>query len=175
MPADMLFINWVVPSQKTNRYGKTVDQFSVTAAHNRCVDARLEYLNDNYSPGAVVCGAAFCASALFASGRPMTHPAAAPTLPFPSEQYAYRPGRNAQRAVAEVDRQLFHGHPEVIDADPADYFGSIPATEPATPPAMAPLMHPLAWAAEENASPRTAAQMKSLLMSFSPNEAGGII
>ena len=35
MPADMLFINWVVPSQKTNRYGKTVDQFSVTAAHNR--------------------------------------------------------------------------------------------------------------------------------------------
>ena len=73
----------------------------------------------------------------------MTHPAAAPTLPFPSEQYAYRPGRNAQQAVAEVDRQLFHGHPEVIDADPADYFGSIPATEPATPPAMAPLMHPL--------------------------------
>jgi hypothetical protein len=94
---------------------------------------------------------------------------------LPPEQYAYRAGRNAQQAVAEVDRQLFHGHPEVIDADPADYFGSIPATEPATPPAMAPLMHPLAWAAEENASPRTAAQMKSLLMSFSPNEAGGII
>jgi retron-type reverse transcriptase len=94
---------------------------------------------------------------------------------LPPEQYAYRPGRNAQQAVAEVDKQLFHGHPEVVDADLADYFGSIPATEPATPPAMAPLMHPLAWAAEENASPRTAAQMKSLLMSFSPNEAGGII
>jgi hypothetical protein len=132
MPADMLFINWVVPSQQTNRYRKTVDQFSAAAAHNRCVDARLEYIKDNYFPGAVVCGAAFCASALFDSWRPKTHPAAAPTLPCP-------------------------------------------ATEPATPPAMAPLMHPLAWAAEENASPRTAAQMKSLLMSFSPNEFGGIV
>src|SRR3981189_1957205 len=91
MPAYMLFINWVVPSQKTNRYGKTVDQFSVTAAHNRCVDARLEYLNDNYLPGAVVCGAAFCASALFASGRPMTHPVAAPTLPCPATEPATPP------------------------------------------------------------------------------------
>jgi hypothetical protein len=73
--------------------------------------------------------------------------------------------------VAEVDRQLFHGHPEVVDADLADYFRSTHATEPATRPAMAPLMHPLAWAAEENASPRTAAQMKSLLT----NEFGGIV
>jgi retron-type reverse transcriptase len=45
---------------------------------------------------------------------------------LPPEQYAYRPGRNAQQAVAEVDKQLFHGHPEVVDADLADYFGSIP-------------------------------------------------
>ena len=41
---------------------------------------------------------------------------------LPPEQYAYRPGRNAQQAVAEVDKQLFHGHPEVVDADLADYF-----------------------------------------------------
>ncbi|HET7165718.1 MAG TPA: hypothetical protein VFI94_11295, partial [Pseudolabrys sp.] len=44
----------------------------------------------------------------------------------PPEQYAYRPGRNAQQAVVEVEAQLFRGHPEVVDADLADYFGSIP-------------------------------------------------
>ncbi len=48
---------------------------------------------------------------------------------LPLEQYAYRAGRNAQQAVAEVDKQLFHGHPEVVDADLADYFGSIPHSE----------------------------------------------
>src|SRR5271163_2422854 len=45
---------------------------------------------------------------------------------LPPEQYAYRPGRNAQQAVVEVEKQLFRGHPEVVDADLADYFGSIP-------------------------------------------------
>src|SRR3979490_2455917 len=48
---------------------------------------------------------------------------------LPREQYAYRPGRNAQKAVVEVEKQLFRGHPEVVDADLADYFGSIPHSD----------------------------------------------
>ena len=41
---------------------------------------------------------------------------------LPSELYAYRPGRNAQQAVVEVEELLFRGHPEVVDADLADYL-----------------------------------------------------
>jgi group II intron reverse transcriptase/maturase len=48
---------------------------------------------------------------------------------LPPEQYAYRAGRNAQQAVIEVEKTLFHDHPEVVDADLADYFGSIPHAE----------------------------------------------
>ena len=48
---------------------------------------------------------------------------------LPSELYAYRPGRNAQQAVVEVEELLFRGHPEVVDADLADYFGGIPHAE----------------------------------------------
>ena len=33
---------------------------------------------------------------------------------LPDEQYAYRSGRNAQRAVVEVSQQLYHGHPDVV-------------------------------------------------------------
>jgi len=48
---------------------------------------------------------------------------------LPPEQYAYRPGRNAQQAAVEVEELLFRGHREVVDADLADFFGSIPHTE----------------------------------------------
>src|SRR6201989_2675897 len=44
---------------------------------------------------------------------------------LPPEIYAYRAGRNAQQAVVEVEERLFRGHPDVVDADLADYFGSL--------------------------------------------------
>src|SRR5260370_33196269 len=48
---------------------------------------------------------------------------------LPPEQYAYRPGRSAQQAAVEVEELLFRGHPEVVDADLADDFGSIPHSD----------------------------------------------
>jgi RNA-directed DNA polymerase len=41
---------------------------------------------------------------------------------LPPEQYAYRSGRNAGQAVAEVGELLFRGHQDVVDADLADYL-----------------------------------------------------
>jgi len=48
---------------------------------------------------------------------------------LPPEQYAYRPGRNAQQAAIEVEERLHRGQTDVVDADLADYFGSIPHPE----------------------------------------------
>ena len=45
---------------------------------------------------------------------------------LPPEQYAYRAGRNAQQAVIDAEETLYQGHLDVVDADLADYFGSIP-------------------------------------------------
>jgi RNA-directed DNA polymerase len=45
---------------------------------------------------------------------------------LPPQMYAYRPRRSAQQAVVEVEEQMFRGHPDVVDADLSDYFGSIP-------------------------------------------------
>jgi len=45
------------------------------------------------------------------------------------EQYAYRPGRNAQQAAGEIKDQLYRGYLDVVDADLSDYFGSIPHAE----------------------------------------------
>ena len=41
---------------------------------------------------------------------------------LPPEIYAYRAGRNAQQAAVEVEELLFRGHPDVVDADLADYL-----------------------------------------------------
>ena len=41
---------------------------------------------------------------------------------LPPEQYAYRPGRNAQQAVVEAEALVFRGHSEVVDADLTDYL-----------------------------------------------------
>jgi group II intron reverse transcriptase/maturase len=48
---------------------------------------------------------------------------------LPPEQYAYRPGRNAQQAAVEVEERLHRGQTDIVDADLADYFGNIPHTE----------------------------------------------
>ena len=48
---------------------------------------------------------------------------------MPSEQYAYRHNRNAQDAVRRVHRLLTGGHRNIVDADLAGYFNTIPHAE----------------------------------------------
>ena len=48
---------------------------------------------------------------------------------LPEQMYAYRPRRNAQQAVVDVEERMFRGHPDIVDADLSDYFGSIPHAE----------------------------------------------
>ncbi|WP_323816492.1 reverse transcriptase domain-containing protein [Cellvibrio sp. NN19] len=48
---------------------------------------------------------------------------------LPPQMYVYRPRRNVQQAIVEVQEQMYRGRPDVIDADLSDYFGSIPHVE----------------------------------------------
>lgn len=48
---------------------------------------------------------------------------------MPAEQHGYRPNLSAHTAVREVHRLINTGHTHVIEADLADYFGSIPHAE----------------------------------------------
>jgi group II intron reverse transcriptase/maturase len=48
---------------------------------------------------------------------------------MPAEQHGYRQNFSAHTAVKEVDRLINSGHTQVVEADLADYFGSIPHAE----------------------------------------------
>ena len=48
---------------------------------------------------------------------------------MPAEQHGYRPNLSAHTAVGTVNRLINEGHTRIIDADLADYFGSIPHAE----------------------------------------------
>lgn len=45
---------------------------------------------------------------------------------FHEHSYAYRPKRNAHQAIAAIQKALWIGREEVIDADLSGYFDSIP-------------------------------------------------
>ena len=48
---------------------------------------------------------------------------------MPAEQHGYRPNLSAHTAVDRVNRLINEEHTRIIDADLADYFGSIPHAE----------------------------------------------
>jgi hypothetical protein len=50
---------------------------------------------------------------------------------LPPEIYAYRAERNARQAVVEVEELVFRGHPDVVDADLADYLEAASYCPPA--------------------------------------------
>ena len=43
--------------------------------------------------------------------------------------YAYRPRRSAQDAIQKVDRLLYEGYTDVVDANLSKYFDTIPHSE----------------------------------------------
>jgi reverse transcriptase-like protein len=43
--------------------------------------------------------------------------------------YGYRPKRSAQDAIQEVDKLLYQGYTDVVDADLSKYFDTIPHSE----------------------------------------------
>jgi RNA-directed DNA polymerase len=43
--------------------------------------------------------------------------------------YGYRPGRSAQDAIQEVDKLLYEGYTDIVDADLSKYFDTIPHSE----------------------------------------------
>jgi RNA-directed DNA polymerase len=43
--------------------------------------------------------------------------------------YGYRPKRSAQDAIQEVDKLLFQGYTDIVDADLSKYFDTIPHSE----------------------------------------------
>jgi len=48
---------------------------------------------------------------------------------LPEEQYGYREGIDAHRAIGEVRELLLKGHREIVDADLSSYFDTIPHPE----------------------------------------------
>jgi len=48
---------------------------------------------------------------------------------FEPNAYGYRPKKGAQDAIQEVDRLLFQGYTDVVDADLSKYFDTIPHSE----------------------------------------------
>src|SRR5258708_40263046 len=43
--------------------------------------------------------------------------------------YGYRPKRSAQDAIQEVDKLLYQGYTDIVDADLSKYFDTIPHSE----------------------------------------------